>query len=191
MSINFYFFYDFSTLVAKLRSVACNLAGAAQIRHSYACQVIPETDFIIIINKQFSRFIQSRVYFFSYFLLIYVIYVSYFAVSEILIQVCDAVFEIKFRRFLQVNFLATLTEVSSANFQLTDFAVDYVAFATPNYASVKVAANMGGFQYFLPCLMKVMIAEADFDVNHVICGETWRAFEIWQKVKKDQFIKNN
>ncbi|KAA6363215.1 MAG: hypothetical protein EZS28_041258 [Streblomastix strix] len=92
--------------------------------------------------------------------------------------------------------------VSSANFQLTDFAVDYAAFAISNQASVKVAANLGGFYYFLPCLMEVMIAEAatslptsfaqfDFDVDYVVCGETWWTFEIWQNVKKVKFIKNN
>ncbi|KAA6397914.1 MAG: hypothetical protein EZS28_006556, partial [Streblomastix strix] len=27
--------------------------------------------------------------------------------------------------------------------------------------------------------MEVLIVEVDFDVDYVICGESWRTFEIW------------
>ncbi|KAA6322168.1 MAG: hypothetical protein EZS28_054467, partial [Streblomastix strix] len=60
-----------------------------------------------------------------------------------------------------------------------------------NHASVTVDANLDGFYYFLLYLMEVVIVEADFDVDYVVCGEIWRTFEIWQNVKKDRFIKNN
>ncbi|KAA6389695.1 MAG: hypothetical protein EZS28_014778 [Streblomastix strix] len=90
-----------------------------------------------------------------------------------------------------VNFLSTLRAVWSAHFQLTEFVVDYVAFAIPNHASVKVAVNLGGFYCFLPCLMEIITAEANFDVDYVVCIETWLSFEIWQNVKKVRIIKNN
>ncbi|KAA6342743.1 MAG: hypothetical protein EZS28_052363, partial [Streblomastix strix] len=59
-----------------------------------------------------------------------------------------------------------------------EFAVDYAAFEMLNHASVKVAANLGGFYCFLPCLMEVVIAEANFDVDYVVGGVTWLSFEI-------------